>query len=84
MSLVFLMVVLNLTLNILELMIKSKKRVLSAFNGSFLSILVKGVHRFFNLRGFSKKKFWKPLARPNNTDANFKSCNGKFQATTLS
>ena len=45
------MVVLKLTLDILELLIKSKKKVLVGFNGSVLSNLVEGGYRFFN---FSK------------------------------
>ena len=37
---------------------KSKKKVLGALNGSFLSNLVEGGHRFFNFtkRGHLKKK----------------------------
>ena len=52
------MVVLKLTLSIQELMIKSKKKVLGVFNGSFLSSLVGGGHGFFNFfkRGLLKKK----------------------------
>ena len=44
-----------LTLDILELLMKSKKKVLDAFNGSFLSNLVDGV--FFNFfKGCHLKK----------------------------
>ena len=46
------MVVFKLALDILELMTKSKKKVLGIFNGSFLSNLVGGGHLFnFFLRG---------------------------------
>ena len=42
------MVVLKLTLDILEVLMKSKlKNVLGAFNGSFLTILLKGTKAFF-------------------------------------
>ena len=46
-SLVFLIVVLKLTLDILVLLIKRKKKILSIYNGSFLSSLVVGGHGFF-------------------------------------
>ena len=50
---------LKLTLDILELMTKSKKKVIGGFNGSFLRNLVGGGHSSFNFfkRGLLKKIF---------------------------
>ena len=53
---VFLLVILKLTLDILELLMKSKKNLRCFLNGSFLSSFVGGGHSFFN---FIKGDNWK-------------------------
>ena len=50
---------LKLTLDILELTMKSKKKSLGVFISSFLRNLVGGGHKFFNLfKGGLLKKSW--------------------------
>ena len=55
--------ILKFTLDILELQMKSKKKVLDVLNGSFLSSLVGGDNILFNFfrGGNLKKKVWKTL-----------------------
>ena len=51
------MVVLKLKPNIMELMMKSKKKLLGIFNGSFLEILSEGaIACLISLKGIFKKK----------------------------
>ena len=59
---------LKLTLDILELIMKRKKKVLGVFNGSFISNPVGGGYRFFNfLKGGLLKKNWETLHYNNNS-----------------
>jgi len=53
---------LKLTVDIVELMMKSKKKVLGRFYGSFLRNIIGGGHRFSNLfKGGHLKKVWETL-----------------------